>query len=183
MKYNFSISVFDKPKDLKEKISEICNKPDYKSDRYCIRLKDKESYIYGDEILLDFEPIHNALIRGQKVKLKCKKRDNKEKSTHQIKFWAYDKGFEHLNKQRNLKRRINPESHDKLYSGEIEDQFSIKLVSVSNMYKPINLLLKEENYKTLCNLFQLNLHFIVKNKQIYCCKENISMLSRTSQTK
>ena len=109
--------------------------------------------------MLDFEPIHNALIRGQKVKLKCKKRDNKEKSTYQIKFWTYDKEYEHLNKQKSLKRRFNIERDDRLCSGEMEDEFSIYIVGVSNMYKPIKLLLKEENYKTLCNFLPFNFQF------------------------
>jgi hypothetical protein len=98
--YEFSISVFDKPKDLKEKISEIThwkrpkssniqtnsmnrNKGDtsqhtessqFKDNRYILRLADKESYIYGDEVLIDFEPIHYALIKGEQLKLKMIKR-------------------------------------------------------------------------------------------------------------
>lgn len=72
----FSISVFDKPKDLKEKMAEISNHPELKNPNFLIRLQDKESYIYGDEILLDFESVNNALIKSKKLRLKLKERDN-----------------------------------------------------------------------------------------------------------
>lgn len=70
-RHSFSISVFDKPRELKEKMAEIANRPELKNNDYVIRLQEKESYIYGDEILIDFEPVYNALIKSQHLKLKC----------------------------------------------------------------------------------------------------------------
>lgn len=89
-KYTFSISVFDKPRELKEKIAEISNKEHLNKNSIVIQLKNKESYIYGDELLIDFEPIYNALIKSQTLKLVYVRKSEEDGNEHNIKFWVKD---------------------------------------------------------------------------------------------
>jgi len=84
----FSISVFDKPRELKEKIAEISNDPTLNTNSKVIQLKDKESYIYGDELLIDFEPIYNTLIKSKTLELVLTPKNSKNNKESNIKFWV-----------------------------------------------------------------------------------------------
>lgn len=141
-KWEFSISVFDKPKDLKEKVAEIANKPKLKGLEYYMRLQDKESYIYGDNILVDFEPIYNALIRGKHVSIKCTKKSNVGKTFHAIRFWTYDKNDAFKKEQIHRKQlpKYGEGEYGKLET--IDHHFRFRIVSFNSLYSIIRLLLK-----------------------------------------
>ena len=150
-KFQFSISVFDKPKDLKIKIAEISNEPKYKRNIYRIRVVDKESYIYGDEILIDFEPVYNSLIRGLPLHVKWTQKSNVEKKNIFVRFWAHDKNHTFWREQilRNQMLSVKPTELNCIFSNAYTERFEISLDSYKHIYSVLKLLMKNDNYKTL----------------------------------
>jgi hypothetical protein len=138
----FSISVFDKPRELKEKISEISNNELLKSNSFVVRLEEKESYIYGDEILIDFEPIYNCLIKGQILKIICKRKDTGDAQDLNIKFWpGLNSNF---NKQLISRHQACRPNFDALHLFDLNERVEIKINSMINMGKILKLLETEE---------------------------------------
>lgn len=143
----FSISVFDKPRELKEKISEISNNELLKSNSFLIRLEEKESYIYGDEILIDFEPVYNCLIKGQTLKIICKRKDTGNDQDLNIKFWPglnQDFNQKLINRNQSCPSDVIPK-----HLFDLNERVEIKINSMMNMGSILKLLDTEEYAKFL----------------------------------
>ena len=140
----FSISVFDKPRELKEKIAEISGCKYLNSPAYVIQLKDKESYIYGDELLIDFESVYNTLIKGKTLKLITKRKNPNEDKENNIKFWVKSGRKKFIKEQEDKFQRPAKYSEPK-HIFDHKEKVEINIASFRNLHSILELL--EKNMK------------------------------------
>ena len=63
--YEFQISVFEKPSDLDFKCECLDAKQKFQKEEHILKVKGKLSYFYGNEILINFEDVYQALVRDE----------------------------------------------------------------------------------------------------------------------
>ena len=67
--YEFQISVFEKPSDLDFKCECLDAKQKFNKEEHILKVKGKLSYFYGNEILINFEDVYQALIRDKTLEI------------------------------------------------------------------------------------------------------------------